>query len=169
MALPSLHTKLEDSANVTIIHASLGEIAFGTSPGKADVMATFRSYKNRDMDKISTEAVKICDNFAAAYHLKHNIEWHEEFPANVNHEFCNSIIRKSAEDLGMDIVQPEIPFPWSEDFAYYTGKYKGAFFGLGAGLECPGLHNPDYDFQDDIIDKGIEIFTSIITNILEKG
>ena len=29
-------------------------------------------------------------------------------------------------------------------------------FGLGAGTETPALHNPNYDFPEDLIDTGIK-------------
>jgi metal-dependent amidase/aminoacylase/carboxypeptidase family protein len=40
-------------------------------------------------------------------------------------------------------------------------------FGLGAGMETPALHNADYDFPDEIIETGINMFQSIISNILQ--
>jgi metal-dependent amidase/aminoacylase/carboxypeptidase family protein len=36
-----------------------------------------------------------------------------------------------------------------EDFGLFTQHYPGAMFGLGSGTDS--LHNPDYDFPDDII------------------
>jgi hypothetical protein len=34
-------------------------------------------------------------------------------------------------------------------------------FGIGAGENCPSLHNPDYDFPDGIIETAIELFLQI--------
>ena len=41
-------------------------------------------------------------------------------------------------------------------------------FGLGAGTDVPDLHNPDYDFPDDIIETGISMFKNIINQILNN-
>ena len=41
-------------------------------------------------------------------------------------------------------------------------------FGLGAGLDTPALHNADYDFPDEIIETGITMFKSIISNIMKE-
>jgi hypothetical protein len=38
-------------------------------------------------------------------------------------------------------------------------------FGLGSGKTSPALHNPDYDFPDDII-LGINLFHQISKQIL---
>jgi metal-dependent amidase/aminoacylase/carboxypeptidase family protein len=40
------------------------------------------------------------------------------------------------------------------DFGLFTQHYPGAMFGLGSGTDSPALHNPDYDFPDDIITTG---------------
>ena len=51
-SLPQFHTALDETAQATIIHAKLGEIAFGTSPGEGTVMATLRSHSQKTMDKM---------------------------------------------------------------------------------------------------------------------
>ena len=35
-------------------------------------------------------------------------------------------------------------------------------FGIGAGENHPALHNPDYDFPDEITPYGVQMFHSII-------
>jgi metal-dependent amidase/aminoacylase/carboxypeptidase family protein len=42
----------------------------------------------------------------------------------------------------------------------------GAMFGLGSGMTSPALHNPDYDFPDEIIPTGINLFHQISKQIL---
>jgi metal-dependent amidase/aminoacylase/carboxypeptidase family protein len=60
----------------------------------------------------------------------------------------------------------EVPFPWSEDFGHFTAKFKGALFGLGAGIDQPALHHPDYDFPDELIAKGVQLFTSLVQSMV---
>ena len=48
----------------------------------------------------------------------------------------------------------------SSHFMAMPGR-RDFLFGLGAGLDMPALHNPDYDFPDDIIPHGIDIFYQI--------
>jgi metal-dependent amidase/aminoacylase/carboxypeptidase family protein len=38
-------------------------------------------------------------------------------------------------------------------------------FGLGAGINTPALHNPDYDFPDEIIATGVSVFYEISKQI----
>lgn len=165
MLLPSMYIKLENAANITIIHAKLGEIAFGTSPGDADVMATFRTHRNDDMEVLTQQAIKLVEGVSATYELENKISWVEEFPATENDLQCTEIIKKAAADLNKKINILTTPFPWSEDFGWYTKSIKGAIFGLGAGADWLQLHNSHYDFPDEIIQDGVDIFKRIITLI----
>jgi metal-dependent amidase/aminoacylase/carboxypeptidase family protein len=60
----------------------------------------------------------------------------------------------------------EKPFKWSEDFGYFSEKYNTCYFGLGSGKNQPQLHNPEFDFPDDIIETGINLFYSIYKKIV---
>jgi len=57
-------------------------------------------------------------------------------------------------------------YPWSEDFGWFTRRFKGALFGLGAGHEAPALHSPEYDFPDSLIPLGIGLFEGLIERLL---
>ena len=41
-------------------------------------------------------------------------------------------------------------------------------FGIGAGENHPALHNPDYDFPDEIIETGVSMFYGITKLVLNK-
>jgi len=151
----------EDFTLTTIIHARLGEIAFGTTPGYAEVMATLRTYSNADMDKLTRQSMDVVERMAHSYGLKSEISWTEEFPATVNNSQVVDLIEQVARENQQQVIHIEEPLRWSEDFSNFTLKYPGALFGLGSGEKTPQLHNPDYDFPEEIIDRGIEIFYGI--------
>jgi len=65
-----------------------------------------------------------------------------------------------------DYVEMDVPNPWGEDFGYITSNIKGAMFGLGSGVTNPDLHNPDYDFPDEIIETGKSMFVHLIDQAL---
>lgn len=165
MVIPQLHTRLEEAALVTIIHAKLGEIAFGTSPEEADVMATFRSHKNKTMEIMKAKAITLVEKIAQTYSLDYKIEWVEYFPEIINDNECVDIVFRAAKKLKKRVIALPRPFTWTEDFSYFTKKYKGAFLGLGAGKDLPQLHNSDYDFPDKITEDGVNIFFQIIKEL----
>ena len=54
--------------------------------------------------------------------------------------------------LGADkVVELESPSMGSEDFGRYLDHVPGLLFRVGVGLDCPGLHRADFDFNDDAL------------------
>ena len=149
---------------ITIIHAKLGEEAFGTTPGNAQIMATLRSFQDKDMIKLTQTSEKIVRENALKYSLDYSISYTEKFLATYNNSDCVEYIKNAASQNNYQIINKKEPFRWSEDFSYYTKKYKGAMFGLGAGEEHPDLHNSNYDFPDELIKFGVNMFLSILKN-----
>jgi len=93
------------------------------------------------------------------------ISYSEVFPASVNDEECFKIVEQAAKKNTLKLEYIAKPFKWSEDFGYYAQKYKTALFGLGSGVSQPPLHNPDFDFPDEIIETGINMFYTIYKTI----
>jgi hippurate hydrolase len=56
------------------------------------------------------------------------------------------------------------PSMGAEDFSYMLQHRPGAYFRLGQGGAQSGclLHNPNYDFNDDVIPVGARLFASIV-------
>jgi amidohydrolase len=168
MDLPRLCTPMERAALVTVIHVRIGEIAFGTSPSYAEVMATLRSHRDEEMEVMACRAEELVAGVARTHGLGHETDWVEEFPAVRNHDACVDIVEGAAKRIGAELIRPEFPFPWTEDFSYFLQKIPGAFFGLGAGEDHPQLHSADYDFPDQIIPRGIEMYIEILKAILAR-
>ena len=161
----NLKEKINDFALVTVIHSRLGEKAFGTTPGYAEVMATLRSYRNDDMELLKKEAVKVSRKIAKEEGLKIKINWTEEFPATINDKECVNLLKDIARKNKLRSRQLVSPFKWSEDFGHFTNKYKGVMFGLGAGINTPQLHNPDYDYPDDITKVGVNVLYNMVRKL----
>ncbi|MBU1638682.1 amidohydrolase [bacterium] len=161
-AIPQQYTALQDHAKVTVIHARLGEQAFGTSPGEAVIMATIRAYSDATLRRLTARCTELAQKTAAVYDLQCGVGTSQEFPATVNHPDAVRIIQHAAAQSGLVTATPDYPFAWSEDFGCFTARYKGAMFGIGAGEQHPPLHHPDYEFPDELIEPGIEIFRQII-------
>ena len=159
--LRSSEDLFSDLTLLTIIHIQLGEISFGTSPGYAEMRITLRAFENSDMDLLTQNCEAIVERIANNEKLQVEYDYSEVFPATVNNDDCVKHIETAAINNNLTIQWLDTPFKWSEDFAYYTEKYKGGFLGLGAGENQPPLHNPDYDFPDDIIESGMKIFYHI--------
>lgn len=154
---------------ITVIHARIGSPAFGTTPGYAELMATIRAADPEDLASLRSEAVTAADKEAERYHLEMGHEWTEVFHPTVNHVHAVQVAEKAALKLAarglldkQQILHIPDPFPWSEDFGFFTDRYPGALFGLGAGTEHPHLHATHYDFPDELLSTGVMLFFGII-------
>ena len=168
MDLPGLPERSEfrHFALATIIHTRIGEIAFGTTPGDAVVMATLRAYDNDEMEQMVVLAEELVRQIAESEGLAVSVEWTEKFPATLNDRLLNEIAVEKGEEMGLKINHIKDAFKWSEDFGWFTHKFKGLLFGIGAGKGHPELHNPDYDFPDEISETGIGLLTSVSRELL---
>jgi len=156
------YNRRDRKAMITVIHARLGEIAFGTAPGDAVIMATLRAPADRMLEEISDESAWAVSEAARRFMLDYSVEWVEEFPATVNDDRAVSMVERAAERLNMKIVNLLEPFSWTEDFSYFLRKSRGALFGLGAGAGHSPLHSERYDFPDAILKNGVDIFEQLI-------
>ncbi len=167
MAIPRQEGLFRDFALITIIHARLGEIAFGTTPGKAVVMATLRTYRNDDMEVLVQGLVDTTGDLSGQFGIEAKISYTEEFPATINDPDACRVVEEASRLAGARSMWIPEAFRWSEDFGHFTLSGPGALFGIGSGEKHPSLHNPDYDFPDELIATASTTFYHILNQYLE--
>jgi amidohydrolase len=151
---------------ITVVYARLGEIAFGTTPGEAELMATLRSDRNDHLEQLSRASEELVLRTAGGDGLKTAISWRDVFSTTINDSDAVKRIEHAAEQCGLPLVRTAQPFRWSEDFGEFLQRYPGAMFCIGAGEDRAPLHHPEYDFPDALITAGICMFESLIEPLL---
>ncbi len=151
---------------VTITHARLGEAAFGIAPGEAELWATLRCRDDGPMADLLAGATALARAEADAAGLTLHISHHDVFAACSNHPAATAILERAAAATGLVLRQDGLPFRASEDFGRFSALCPSAMLFLGAGQDHPALHNPDYDFPDDLIPQGAALFDHAIRQIL---
>lgn len=154
-----------DYCLITPIYINMGKKAYGVSAGFGEIHFTIRSNSNQNMDKIEKDLIRSATQIAAEHKLEITISWTQQFRANDNNLEAVSMIKNAALANGNDLLEKETPFSWGEDFGLFTEHFPGAMFGLGAGENVPALHNPDYDFPDELIPTGAKMFYEILKEI----
>ncbi len=165
-ALPDSLKAGEGIAKLTVVHARIGEAAFGTSPGEAEVMATLRSDREEVLVRLQDGVVELAQEVARAHGLEHSHSWTDQFPVTENHPEAVEMVEAVAGTHGIAVASRDEAYPWSEDFGWFTRRFKGAIFGLGAGKEHPALHSPGYDFPDELLPVGVGLFEGLIERLL---
>jgi metal-dependent amidase/aminoacylase/carboxypeptidase family protein len=152
-----------------VVHIKVGERAFGTTPGHAVVCATLRAYDDIIRDKLQDACFSLGRGLGTAYGLEVHCSAVEPFPATSCAAWVVSSIQSEARAQGLEIVLAREPFPWSEDFGHFTARYPGALFGLGAGMNCPALHHPTYEFPDELLDPAATLMEGVLRRLSHSG
>ena len=143
----------------TLICVHLGEEAFGTSAGEAELMFTLRAFTNTAMQQLLAEANNIVADIASQNKLDATHTLRDPFPATEN---CSDVVETIEERCNCRYRHILTPFRWSEDFAHYLQVFPGAMFGIGSGEKQPELHHPDYNFPDTLIEPAARILINLL-------
>jgi amidohydrolase len=152
----------DDFCVITPVHINVGEVAYGVSAGYGELHLTIRTWTENEMTKLVSTMLTAVEETATANKLRHEVEWVEIFVANENASRAVEMLLESSERSRLPQVFAAHPFKWGEDFGRFTAKYPGAFFCIGAGTDSPALHNPDYDFPDEILSVALKMFTGVL-------
>jgi amidohydrolase len=151
---------------VTLTHMVMGTPAFGIAPGGAEIRATLRTLTDDRMGGLKADALAMAARAAQAHGLTLTTSWHDDFAACTNHPAATARLRAAVAACGVPLIAGDMPLRASEDFGRFCAAAPQAMLYLGAGEGHPALHNPDYDFPDDLIPTGIRIFDRVIRDIL---
>ena len=149
----------------TVVHFQLGEHSdFGILPANGSINVTCRADRTEDL-RVLKEAVRA----VVAQESKRGgceligMEEIEPFPATNNDARRSAVVEQAALLLNAKVHRMQQPFSWSEDFAHFGDHCSSGavLFGLGSGERCPPLHSKTYDFPDELIERGVELWTNI--------
>ncbi|TIT21513.1 MAG: amidohydrolase [Mesorhizobium sp.] len=156
----------DDFSMVTVTHALMGEAVFGIAPGNAEVWATLRTRRDERMAELCAAAEALVEKIAGEHRLSARYDYHEIFVASVNAPDAVEHLQRALDEEGVPRTEEALPMRASEDFGLFGNSAASAMFFLGAGERYPALHNPDYDFPDDLIPIGSRIFMRTARNLL---
>jgi amidohydrolase len=163
----SRHMNPLEPAVITVGSFHAGS-AFNVIPGEAELSGTTRTF-NEDIwasweKRIQKVARGVCESMGAEFELKFD----RGYPPTINDESMIEVVRRCAEKVvGKDRVVEPKPTMGGEDMAYYLQKSKGFFYALGVGREGSApIHNPEFDFDEDILLLGVETHCRIGLDLL---
>ncbi len=163
-----------DSVVISITQFHAGD-TWNVIPQQAVLRGTARSFKPEVRDRIEAEIRKISEGLCAAYGATMEFRYERRYPALVNTERETGIAAGvAAEVLGADNVQVGAPpLMGSEDFAFLLEEKPGCYIWLGNGEGGgPGgcsVHNPHYDFNDEISVLGASYWARLVETTLPRG
>ena len=163
--------------SVTMIHA--GE-ATNVIPDSVEIQGTVRTFSIEVLDMIEQRMKEIAEHTSAAYGATCDFEFERNYPPTINSEKeANFAAKVMADIVGADNVLPQEATMGAEDFAYMLMAKPGAYcfiangegdhreIGHGGG-PCM-LHNPSYDFNDDLIPLGATYWVRLVEESLKQA
>jgi hippurate hydrolase len=156
--------------SVTMIHA--GE-ATNVIPDSCELQGTVRTFTLEVLDMIEQRMRQLAEHLCAAHDMRCEFEFERNYPPTINsaHEadFARQVM---AGIVGETNVLAQEPTMGAEDFAYMLQAKPGAYVFIGngegdhrvmghGGGPCM-LHNPSYDFNDDLIPLGATYWVQLV-------
>ena len=155
--------------SVTMIHA--GE-ATNVVPDSCELQGTVRTFTLEVLDLIEQRMKDVAEHTCAAFGASCEFEFERNYPPTINHVSETAFFQRVAADVvGPDNVHDFEPTMGAEDFSYFLLEKPGCYFliGNGDGSHRVGghgmgpcmLHNPSYDFNDDLIPLGATMWVRL--------
>lgn len=149
--------------------------AMNAIPSNVTLSGDVRAYLPKVRELVEDRMREICRHICEMNDMAFEFEYVHAFVPLVNDEQCADHVLKAARDL---LPEDKILFngprgSGSEDFARFLEKVPGCFFNIGGG-RCKGpamdppLHNPLFDYNDEILSLGARMFAEIIRLRLPK-
>ena len=146
----------------TIVELSAGGRNFGIAASKGSVSVTLRADYERDLNRLEERIRETAQGLAKRYGLALSFEEQDFFPETVNDPEAVSLVRRAAASLKIPVRELSQPFRASEDFGYYLKQCPGAIFYIGNGEDHPQLHTAEYDFNDGILERAVDLFFALL-------
>jgi amidohydrolase len=157
---------------------SLTQIHSGSAtnviPDDASLIGTVRTFSTDVLDLIERRMEVIARSTAAAFDTEVDFVFKRNYPPLINHEKETQFVTQVLRDLvGSENLDEQVePTMGAEDFAFmlqhkpgcyvFIGNGEGAHRHAGHGLGPCNLHNPSYDFNDDLLPIGASYWVRLV-------
>jgi len=160
-----------DSVVVSICSMQTSQLgAFNVIPDHVRLVGTVRSFRPETRDLAEKRLKEIVTHVGAGLGVSCEISYSRGYPATVNSAREAQFAARVGERVfgkGNVITEHE-PTMGGEDFSYMLQARPGAYVFLGQGGAQGGcfLHNPNYDFNDEVIPLGAGYLAALVEEAL---
>jgi amidohydrolase len=164
-----------DAVVVSICSMQTSQVgAFNVVPDAVKLVGTVRSFRPATRDLAERRLREIVTKVGEAFGCTSEISYSRGYPATINSAREAQFAARVGERLfgkGNVITEHE-PTMGGEDFSYMLQARPGAYVflgqGGGAGADAAPcfLHNPNYDFNDEVIPLGAGYLAALVEDAL---
>jgi amidohydrolase len=159
-----------DSAVVSVTQIHAGD-AYNIIPDTAVLRGTFRALRMEVLEALKARIETIACDVATAFGGRATPDVRiTVIPVINNDAETEWVAGAAAKALGADAVDSNGAIVMaSEDFAFMLAEKPGAFLFIGNGRGSVPVHNPHYDFNDEILPVGATLWSRLVENRLKKA
>jgi amidohydrolase len=167
----SRNVKPVDTAVLSVTQIHAGD-AYNVIPQQAFIRGTARAFSAETLGMIEENMQRIATGVASGFGATAELDFRIVFPPLINDASEAAFIADVAAELvGADNVNPNAGLVMaSEDFSFMLNSRPGAYIRIGNGDELGGcqVHNPGYDFNDDVLGLGASLFAQLAERKLAR-
>jgi amidohydrolase len=171
--LVSRSTDPLDAAVVSVTRIQGGQSG-NVIPAEVELTGTVRSFRPEVQASLEQGLRRISEGIAAAHEVMAKLTYERRYRPTVNHarevELC---LRAMERTVGKERVHGDLPPTMgAEDFGWMLERCPGAYAMIGNGIQGAhgrALHNPGYDFNDEIIPVGVGYWVNLVRECLPEG
>jgi amidohydrolase len=164
--------------SITQIHAGS---ATNIIPDEATMIGTVRTFTMGALDLIEQRMRAIAEHTAAAFDAQVDFQFNRNYPPLINHAKETAFAVEVMQSIvGAENVDAQVePTMGAEDFAFMLQKKPGCYVFIGNGdgehrhsghgLGPCNLHNPSYDFNDELLPIGSTYWVRLAEAYLRKS
>lgn len=154
-----------DAAVVSVTQMHGGD-TWNVIPEEVVLRGTTRAFREEIQSHMEAEIRRLTDGIAAAFGIDAKVHYERRYPPTINHPAETDITVQVARELvGADMVSlDKDPMMGAEDFAFMLNEKPGAYMWIGNGPQAGGcmLHNPHYDFNDEVLPLGASYWARLV-------
>jgi hippurate hydrolase len=154
---------------VTVTQFHAGD-TWNVIPAHAVLRGTTRAFRPEVQFQIEAGVRRIAAGIDAAYGTKSEVRYERRYPPTVNHPRETGIAAAAiAKVVGAENVLTDLqPTMGAEDFAFMLQAKPGCYVWIGNGPGEGGcmLHNPRYDFNDEVLPIGASYWATLVEHVL---
>ena len=159
-----------DAAVLSITKLEAG-VAFNIIPEEARLSGTARTFKASVQARLEADMRRMAEGIAAGFGATAELRYIRGYPATINPDDGTAIATSIAGSVvGTDnVVDDNPPTMGAEDFSFMLMQRPGAYIQVGAADGGGhGLHNPRYDFNDEILPIGTSLLASLVETRMKR-
>jgi amidohydrolase len=162
-----------DNAVISLCAMQAGDLgAMSVVPDRATLVGTVRTFSTTVQSLVERRLQELCQSVAQAFGATATVRFEHIYPATINTarqaryagDVASALVGEG--QLNRDIE----PSMGAEDFSFMLQAKPGAYLRLGQGTgqganQTPAdcfLHNPGYDFNDEVLPLGAALFAGLV-------